>query len=519
MNILDYEIHNTIQENIPYIIDAYAKVYGEKHRSLIEERVNRIIYVTYNDIDGIKDYINFIENSKERELFIKFLQKIGVDISKDQAQNYVKGILDENIEDMIYHYIGIYDAENLESSCGFNAWRYDDEPEYVKQEKIEFINFLRGENETPITVETFQDFCKTDEYKEILEKAKEYIKVYDGIVKEYGDTLKELEPYKEYVEEENKRRNNIQTQKRNMIYMQIEDKLTDDIKNYLNERYSSIDEKSSCFLDKELGKKSYLEYFSKEDENKLNSDETSSRDKDLINYYRYSYFKSIGLEISDNKEDFKKQCKEYERMVPTQELIEEITRLKEKAYSECQKEFICNSKDFITNIKMFANTEKNIEVIYNKVKNSQICITNGNSDQYGFVSILYLTIRKDCGGILEHILLHEMGHAIETEDILGKNDYKSGFEIGVNTASRNSYNDEYRKYERLNETIRDMLTIEASEILHEQGIYIFEQKELISDAKNVNTHSICKDLLKTFLSEYREEIIGTIIWRYRYIIW
>lgn len=514
MNILDNEIYNVIQENIPYIIDAYAKVYGEKHRALIEERVNKIIYVIYNDIDGIEDYIYFLEKCKKRELFISFLQKVGVDFSKNQIQSYAEETLDKDIHDMMYHYIGIYDEENLEVflDSGIYAWRANDEDEDVIQEKIEFINFLRGENEVPITKDTFQDFCKTDEYKQILDKIEEYIKIYDGIVQEYKDYLQELAPYKKYIEEENKRKNDILNEKRNKIYMQIEETLPDDIRKYLDERYSSIDEKSRKFLGEKLGEKSYIEYFSEEDENKLNSTTTSQNDKDLINLFRASYFESIGIEVSYNKEIFQKQCKEYKKLIPTKDLIKEITMLKEVEYAEAKKEFICNSKDFIENIERFGNNPQNIEAIYSNVKDKKVCITGGNTAE-GFAPILFFTIRKYDGGTLDHILLHEVGHAIESEDMLGKNDYRSGFEFGTgNDVPKNPYWKEKRKYERLNETIRDMLTMEASKILHEQGIYILEEKELIRDTKNANTHSICKDLLKTFLTKYREEIIGVLLY-------
>ncbi len=513
MNILDYEIHNAIQDNIPNIIDTYAKIYGEEHRELIEERVKKIIYVIYNDIDGIKDYIDFLEDCKQKQLAIKFLEKIGVN-TKNQIKNYAEK-LDKDMDKIVYKYIGFYWGLTTDTNKGIKAWRTTNENEYVKLEKISFINFLRGENENPITIGTFQEFCKTDEYKEILEKIREYLKVYDEIVREYEDYLKELEPYKEYVEEENKRRNDIQAQRRNMIYMQIEDKLSDDIKDYLNKNYSSIDEKSRCFLGEELGEKSYLEYFSKEDENKLDDMSISESDKNRIYYFRKRYFRSIGIKIDafslDDKESYEAYIAQgYKKLVPTQELIEEITKLKEKAYSECKKEFIYNSKDFIRNSKIFDNTERNKEAIYSRVKDSQICITGGSSDE-NFITILFFTIRNNCGGILDYVLLHEMGHAIETEDMLGKGDYRSGFEFGTVNVPENPYNQDKRKYERLNETIRDMLTLEAREILHEQGIYFFEQKELIKDEKNNNTHSICKDLLKTFLSEYREEIIGVLL--------
>ncbi len=514
MNILDNEIQKAIQENMPYIIDAYAKVYGGEHRKLIEERANRIVYVIYNNVYGIEEYISFLRNCKEKELAIKFLEKIGFDIDKNQTGMYAKA-LDEHIYNLIEHYIGKYFWIGNDTFLnGIKAWKVDDE--YVKPERIKFINFFRGENEDIITEETFQDFCKTDEYKKILEKITEYLKVYDGIEQEYKDYLQELAPYEEYVQEENQRKDDIEKQKRIMIYKQIEEKLTDDIKNYLDENYSNIDEKSKHFLGEDLGVKSYIEYFSKRDEEKLSYVSISEKEKKDIYYYRRRYFRFIGVKegpfFYSDKENYKEYINRgYGKLIPTQDIVQEITNLKENAYYEYKKEFLCNSKDFMKNAKNFGNTEESIKEIYSRVKNEKICVTSGkNSD--GFISILFFTIWSNGGGILDHLLLHEIGHAIETEGIKKNNDHRSGFEFGTIDVPKNPYNEEKRKYERINETLRDMLTMEVTDILHEQGIYILEKKELIKETKDVNTYNLCKKLLTRFLSQYRKEIVGVLLY-------
>lgn len=513
MNILDNEIRNAVQENMPYIIDAYAKVYGEEHRELIEKRANKILYVIYNNVYGIEMYMMFLRDCKKKELAIKFLEKIGFNIDKNQIGMYAEA-LDENIYNLIEHYIGkyFYIGDDILPK-GIKAWKKDDD--YVKQEKIKFINFLRGENKNQVTEETFQDFCKTDEYKEILEKIKEYLKIYDGIEQEYEDYLQELKPYEEYVQEENKRGDDLQKQKRNTIYKQIEEKLTDDIKNYLDEKYSNIDEKSNQFLGEDLGVKSYIEYFSKRDEEKLSYVSISQKEKDNIYCYRGSYFKSIGVKMRPHSINYKENYKAYidggyEKLIPTQELVQEITNLKEKAYHEYKKEFICNSKDFKENARNFSNTES-IKSIYKRVKDNQICILGGKNSN-GFIPILFFTIWNNGGGILDHLLLHEIGHAIETEGIEEKDDLRTGFEFGIEDVPKNPYNTDKRKYERLNETLRDMLSIEAAEILHKQGIYILEKKELIKNTRDVNTYSICKELLTNFLNKYRKEVIGVLLY-------
>ena len=55
--------------------------------------------------------------------------------------------------------------------------------------------------------------------------------------------------------------------------------------------------------------------------------------------------------------------------------------------------------------------------------------------------------------------------------------------------------------------------MEAMQILHQEGIYIFEQPEYtIENVDNINTSNICKNLLKPFVKEYREQIVRTRIY-------
>lgn len=56
-----------------------------------------------------------------------------------------------------------------------------------------------------------------------------------------------------------------------------------------------------------------------------------------------------------------------------------------------------------------------------------------------------------------------------------------------------------------------MLSIEANEILHKKGIYLFEPKEIVKDSKDLNTSNICKNLLTKFLEKYRKEVINVLL--------
>lgn len=85
MNILDIDIN----DSLPYIIDAFSEVYGEEYRDVITDRIcNKTYFFMYNNVEGIDNYLYFLKSCKARELSIKFLDKIGIDVSKYKDISY-----------------------------------------------------------------------------------------------------------------------------------------------------------------------------------------------------------------------------------------------------------------------------------------------------------------------------------------------------------------------------------------------------------------------------------------------
>jgi len=518
MNLLDLDM----SDSIPDIINAYTKVFGTEYKDIIEKRLNRIVYVMYNDVDGMYSYLDFLKDCKQKELAIKFLEEIGIDIGTAKEKSYAEE-LDDDIIQIINKYIGSYFGmvpEYKNASVGIKAWKSfskeaDVNVELIEAQKIKFINFLRGENANTITKETFQTFCKTDEYKQILEKIEKYLQIFDQISEEYEDYLQEIASYQKYVDEELKRRDDMQNNRRNILYEQIEENLTDDIKAFLDEKYSSIDEKNEAFFGTELGEKTYAEYFSQEDENKLSDLSVNESDKNNIYYYRTEYFKQLGVTIDKESWDFKNDKEFYEyciqqenikKLILPAELATDLTSKRKETYEGFQKDFIYNSQDFIGIAKAFGNSTSDKEEIYLKKKEKKVCIAGGTDDK-GFLPILFFTVKDWSSGRLDYMFLHEICHVIEAEGSSGKN-YRCGFDSVNDNISLNSYNGQYRKYERLNETITDIFAIEARKALHEKGIYIFEPQKLNDpNVNDNNTHSIVKNLLTTFLNKYRQPIV------------
>ena len=83
MNLLDIDFENLKKP----IIDAFTFVYGEKYRDVVRKQINNTCFIYYFDVDGIYSYINYLRGCKDKELSLRFLDKIGVSTRYDRS-NY-----------------------------------------------------------------------------------------------------------------------------------------------------------------------------------------------------------------------------------------------------------------------------------------------------------------------------------------------------------------------------------------------------------------------------------------------
>ncbi len=454
----------TIREKLDDIIDVFTKVYGAQHREIIKERLQNTIYIIYNNLEGVEAYIQFLKECKQKELAVKFLKQIGIDVSK-QGENYAKP-LNKEINSLVYEYLGDYTHMDLQY-------------ENIPQSKI------NG-----------------------------YSKIYKQILDEYDKFLKEISSYQEYVDSESKRKFGLQTYYRNLLYTQIEDILPNEIKTFLDRNNNSIMKKSMAFFGEDLEAQSNVDFFSNYYEEKLRDDSVNQEEKSNIYYYRIKYFEKMGVETLKKRDSFETDKLYYEycmkqekirKLIPSPDILEKIIRKKNNITKEMQVEYICHSKDFMQNIKKTGDNLNNRKIMYKSHKDTIIALVGCHYKKKDLVCLFY-TIIKEYRGILDFTLLHELGHAIETENTNIRK-YRSGFDF-INDNDQNPYNPETRKYERFNETIQDIIAKEARKILYEQGNYIIEPKKFsIENVNDINTSNILKKILMPFWKQYREEII------------
>ena len=283
----------------------------------------------------------------------------------------------------------------------------------------------------------------------------------------------------------------------------------------------SLEEKSTAiFGELDISSSSNIESFSFNNMEKLKSKDVDLWDKFLIALRQSCYLKNIGIEISneqmlkcDSEEDvnnylFFLSQDNIRKYIPSDDLISYITSLRENNYEDALREYYVNRDDFLDAKREFGNNEGNLKYIYEQIKNKKVCIASqgGTRNNNEFISIMFYAIRTYEGGSLFYTFMHECGHIID------QSSNGTGFETFSDfneNSEKNPYDNDFRKYEKFNETLNDIFTMEAVELLHNQGIYLIEPSEFtLSDISNHNTALITKNLLKPLLSKFRQQVIS-----------
>ena len=505
----------------PVILEALIEVYGSEFSSLITKRYNNICYVPYVNHQGIHDYYRFLIKCKSKELSLKFLQIVGIDTSKYNITSYADPLPDELLEKVRGLLGGDYTFEPLyrDAPDTFKAFipkfKEDYTSDFILENKLKFINEIKRVGTPTITEENLEEFSTTDEYKRIESMAFFCHGIYSALNNQMDDFVESIKEYEDYYQKEVQRKRKILDAKKLELYKVLERHLDGKIKRHIDS-IDRIEHKANDLLSATLDQPSNIEYFNDNYESMLQDPDKDQFTKDTIKRMRMKYFKTMGANINpwnDNYEEVIKR-KAVKQLIVNARFANEVTRLRKHYLEEAEKEFIYSSDEFNRIMQSFKQDDYNREYLYDILSKIQVCTNVGSNKNCDFNSIVYYTIRDWQCGCMDFVTLHEIIHAIETVQQKNK-DHSCGFEMNVGESELSPYNHKMpkRKYERLNETITDILSIEVTNILHRRGIYFLDDKlTTLSDVSNFNTRKVVKDAVQKFYNKFRYHIIEARIY-------
>lgn len=514
-----------LKKVLPFVIEAFTFVYGEKYRDIISDKINNAVIIQHYNVENCKKYMSFIEECQKREYAIKFLEKIGVNVEDYKKANYTQR-LDSEVENLLEYYIdssyfGFSDKTDYYVPLQAFKQGNNENPKKLLQNKIKIINYLLDDEHELVTEKNFDLFTKTEEYQQILKKIDELNLVYEPLLSEYRKREEKLKPYKDYLDSETGRKAKILEKNKQLLFEDIYQKLPMSMKAALSSK--SLEEKITTILGStDIGSASIIELFNSNRMKKLKSENVDVLTKSVIVSRQLNYLKSIcgyivsgkeikfGTEENINKYLTFLEQEDVKQYIPSDDLIHFVTSTREKKYEEALREYYTTREDFL-NFKEQGFNEDSLEYIYENMKGESVFVfgRGATTDDNKFVSIMFYTIRNDDGGSLCFTFMHECGHIID------QNENGIAFESCMDfsdSSMKNPYDSTCRRYEKFNETLNDIFTIEAIEFLHSQGIYLIEpQKFTLEDVSNYNTALITKNLLQPLLLKFRSQVISAKI--------
>lgn len=488
--------------NFPFIIDAYSHIYGEEYRDIISEKICNTKICFYLNIDGELEYIKKLKILKKQEYLDEFLFFIDSNSDK-QLYNKIIKILKGNIKylfendqnDKLYLLLENFNDNNylLENNI-FNS-------------KLIMLNYLLNRNDID------ENNCEKIIDDKILIEVERILKEYLALSKKYKDYEESFSSKENYLRSEEKICQHYEKEEKQKLFNEI----YQDFPEYVRNKNSSktFEELFELFFDDyDYG----ISLFRSEIINKLNSIDYENIDsvKEIV-FLQNLFLSKIGFDVPKlkyddiNKDDIFKHVEFINNEIKrkrlfNKEFVDDIINKYKLAISNGKKKYYMNREDYINFVKENWSLKDIEDISIYEIVNKSMCIVDTTDNDDKLNVLLYFGIDKNVLGILSYCFMHECCHVIDE----GK--YYCGFDM-YGYSQVNSFNQEYRKYERFNETITDMLAIEAIEYLEKCDIYMFEDKSIIDEDKrwNSNTSSLNKELLYPLLNKYRKHVIDAKI--------
>lgn len=522
-----------IEELRPKIIDTIVEVYGKRHRAQIEDRLNNLYINSYVTAEDVQNDYNTKNSHFVSILSVKFLRKIGMEVSKETEDEVYSGgtfHLPEEQKDVLRQYFGTSNFTDYGKILSFDDELINSENDYSnrmhKANRCEILKAMGLE----ISPENYDEVIQTKQGQECLKRAMEIYKVAAECKNELGQFKEDNKDYIEYLEKVKKYEQELKFKYMKKYATRIvpycDKELGAKIEEVLAKNYTA-DYRFTQEVDKDglyiarYGKPLILA-FSEYAEEKLDDGSFESL---RLKSDRVKYFKAKGLDLGNNYEDYE-NSEEAKKLLPDKELVETLYTIQEECDKEMDMEFFLNTGNYedckrnilAQGIKVQDNFSKEF------VENGVTCIVpnvrqddNGN---YQLFNIVHLPLVKILQEYKDVQIVHELLHTVESSmKQLSKDEiyFKFGFDEAVEPICHNEEelivddrqsnpNEPKRSYEIFSENLHQQLAIEVTRRLHEKGIYLYGDQKLAKETGSTS-YEHYNVITANFQKVYREEII------------
>lgn len=501
--ILDCD--ETVKKSLPDIINAFAVYYGVSPEE-VEKKFSQISIVGVITPEELKRNLQDIRKNIFNELLDNMLDNLGY---ADTKQNEMKRILFAGYT---------LDYQNLFPIDKYATY-IKDKGAFTNYRREEVVEFLRNfdENVNASNLNALIDSGAFSFLGPILEQ-------YEMMKKHYKERIEGLKPYQEYVDKSLKLKDELEDREKDQLYLEFIDLIPQ------NEReLSLLEEKrtghkigfsmdvANSVVGLSLSYESKIEAFSEENSKLLLSGGWRA---DSIKRDRISFFKSYGIDLGNNYEDYlnNESCK---KLIPNEELVQRIKQRRGEAYTRFLNNYINSLDGYVKTrekIDRLGLLDKNDGINAKAYLNSRAFVSPNlvkKDGNYQLHSILCLNL----GSLLEYLdsaLLHELNHVYELS-LLSASESEIKVTSGWDVISERFSDKEdvvdiesdgkKRSYELLNEIINEIICQEIHELMLSNEKTIFNEPnttKIHGGTSYENMLFLVKDFYRTYSKEIKE---------------
>ena len=522
----------------PYFIEAFTHVYGDEYHDIIEDKINKALFLQYYDVGGLKSFMGILKKYFQIKLTIKFLEKIGRDVEKYKdidyinaldSKLYIRRILSKEDYGLVWHLLGpntCFDFDKF--TVPITAFRDDYtfiDDEFKLSLQADVVNYMIDDDNIKIDCFNVEEFLADNKHPEITQKLEEYNRVYDELLIEYKEYCEAFKPYDDYIEEERVRNEGILREKKEEFVKEALKKMPEAARTILAEK--PMDELIKIF---DMGSGvSSLRYFNSDYMAPLrDKPENENYNVRRIILSQSRYFVLLGI-IKNEDELCNKSVpsggsivpgylefidsEEIKKYIPDDSIIGWIEQIYEWKMNQAKKRYFTERIDYKTIMKIHNDNDKIKDFIYDVLSNRMVgrdVYFDLNSKKY--YSKIFFTIRDTDyektffgNGDVNTSLINIVSNIVDTNYGNGN----CGFATPKKHENTVEENEDVSlwKYTLFNRIISDIYSGEVAMYLYNKGIFLMTPKEITNlKSLGIAISPYLGNIVEPLVKDYRDVV-------------
>lgn len=532
------------KELIDQLKPSIIAIYGEKHKPLIEKRLNTIminIYITYEDIKN--EYL-YNKSHIENGLSLRFLKQLGVSVSAETEEKVYAGSCYDLTENQRNIMQSFFEANSFKKDFGpifdFDETLLENANEWTRNRIFTSRCKILKSYGLDISLENYDEVISTPEGMEAMKQVQKVYAIVQELKQEYIRWEESHARENSYLAEGEKIRQELNFEYLKKFYHMILPYVSEEESQNIQKALEEAEKEGtmetlakSKFTNTADPNQMYYRYGDWDDSilgafqekyNMVAHEDNYTADK--IRKNRIQYFKLKGLDLGEEYDSYEKS-EEAIRLWPDKEVLKIIADIDRKCSKERDTEFLLKTSNYSQCKEDLAKLNLCLEDDFDTdfVKKKTICISpnvvRDDKGNYKKVNILHLPILQMLREYKDVLFVHEVTHVVELSlKQLSDTQFliKTGFDTFVEELKTDKkqiqdeeeQEDSRREFEILSENLHQNIAMAVTDNLHKKGIYLLDDPKT-SKITGGSDYERFNVITASFIQNFHAEIIDGMI--------